>query len=262
VCDEIRERLEAGVLELPPLPRVVAEITEAIDGDRGHAQLAQIVRSDPAMAANVMRLANSAAYRRGRRIETLQQAIALLGQDELVEMAISICARAQLFCAPGLEDLVDRLWLEALVAGLWARQLARRVRGNVESAYLCGLLHTIGKPIVLRELAGLTDADQAEALIDQLHVEVGHRAGKEWKLPAPVEEAILYYREPSAAPGRGLNAQLAAVTENLVRYTFDREIEIDRERFAGLGLYPTEVDALLELCDELLKQARELATRA
>lgn len=249
--DAIRERLDSGALDLPPLPRVVAEVTEAVEAERGHVQLARIVRRDPAMAANVLRLANSAAYRRGARVETLQQAIARLGQNQLVEMAIAICARAELFFAPGLEPVVDRLWLEAVIGGLWARQLAPRIHGNVESAYLCGLLRDIGKPLVVRELAGLSAGDEAEALIDELFVEVGLRAAEQWKLPRPVIDAIAR---------RGSGVDLIAAIDELTRVAIDGDDPVDGAVFAALGIYPDEGDALLELRDEVREQAGELVS--
>lgn len=260
--DAVRERLTGDALDLPPLPRVVIEVTEAVDADRDHAHLARIVRTDPAMAANVLRLANSPLFGSRRRIETLQQAITHLGTSELVAMAIAICARAKLFSAPGFEDLVDDMWRRALIAGVWAKKLARAIRDNVESAYLCGLLHGIGKPIVAREVAGVeVGRDQLEAMVDELYVEVGSRAGRSWKLPAAVIEAIEFHADPSGAPGRAAHARIAAASAALTEHVCDAEpeTELAPDAFAALGLYPSDVAALLEDRDDVIAGAEAVA---
>lgn len=74
----------------------------------------------------------------------------MLGITLLSEIAFTASLKVGAFQIPGYEDDVKKLWRHSLATGAFAKEVARVKRMNVESAYLCGLLHEIGKPVVLR----------------------------------------------------------------------------------------------------------------
>ena len=102
-----------------------------------------------------------------------------------------------MFSVPGHMGLVRRLWKHSLAAGCFGKEIARTRRRNVESMFLCALLHDVGKPIVLDSLCTLgreTGQKFAEATLlaamDEFHAEVGSLLSEEWGLPEQVTEAI------------------------------------------------------------------------
>ena len=186
--------------------------------------------------------------------------------DELIDLAITICAHSEMFVAPGYEARVAELWSHAVASGIYAKEIARALRDNVESAYLCGLLHGLGRPIVLRELATVSaeglDDDQVAAVIDALHREVGVRAAASWNLPDAVTEAIEYCGRFGEAPGRGTHATLATLAVALANHALDPVTHPEDElrhdpAVAALAFYPEDLDPLIEMADEVRGRATE-----
>src|SRR5579859_2619880 len=139
---------------IAPLPRVcqqLAEVTaqQAFDA----AQLARLIQSDPALAGEIMRVANSPAMRPRSPIVSLQQAVSWLGVAEVRNIAMAVMLRGEVFVAPGHEPQSEELWREALLSGLWAKEIARERRKHVESAFLAALMHRTGAALGLKILS-------------------------------------------------------------------------------------------------------------
>ncbi len=117
------------------------------------AQLARLIQSDPALAGEIMRVANSPALRPRAAIVSLQQAVSWLGVAEVRNIAMAVMLRGEVFNAPGHEPESEELWREAWLAGLWAKEIARDRRKHVESAFLAALMHRTGAALALKILS-------------------------------------------------------------------------------------------------------------
>src|SRR5438132_707575 len=101
-------------------------------------------------------------------------------------------------------DFIEGGTLELPIMPHVARQvIARARRWNVEEGFLCGLLHDVGRPVLLqamvdlhRELGYPLDRQSAFAAMDEFHCRVGKYLTEEWTLPARVAETILYHHDP------------------------------------------------------------------
>jgi HD-like signal output (HDOD) protein len=207
--DTLSEKLTARIAEktltLPMLPQVTTQVLSLVnDVDSDAAALAQLIQSDQALAGHVMRIANSAAYSPTAKMTSLQQATARLGMQNIADIAMAATMGPKLYSVPGFEVMVKSIWETSLATGVWAREIARQGRRNVESAFLCGLLFQIGKPVVLQTVLEIArDIDVAatpegvDVLIDQFQVEVGSTLAEHWQLPAAVGYTI------RGADGRG-----------------------------------------------------------
>ena len=203
----VHRRIAAGDFRVPPMPRVAAEVLALAQDQRSDAaRFAALIHGDQALAAGVLRLANSAALTARSPIVSLRQAVARLGMAEIAGIALAASLQGGVFQLAGHEERLLRLWRHALAAGAFAREVARQRRAGVESAYLCGLLHTIGMPVVVRlaqQEATAAGVALSPGLIDQLsaahYVAVGARVALEWKLPSVVAAAISHHRDPERA---------------------------------------------------------------
>jgi len=192
-------------LDLPPLSKASAAIAAmAADGDANTAVLAQLVERDPTVAANVLRVANSASLAPRIPIMTITQAIAWLGMGEIQSIAMSVAVRSRLFTGASHEVLLKNIWRTAVASAYWAREIARPRRVAVDLAHLCGLLHRIGRPVVVRCLAQAPDdsssrlsASQRTQLIDRLETAAGIALCVVWNLPEPVSTTIEHWRDES-----------------------------------------------------------------
>ncbi len=190
----LQMRIDLRQLQLPLLPRVVAQVLNLINDQTSDSRkLAALVRTDPSLAGNVLRVANSAAYSFAFPVTSLQQALTRLGMRGVGEIAMAAAMGPQLFIAPGFEHVVQSLWRDSLATALWAREMALGAN-YAELAFLCGLLHQIGKPAILHEALsnhdGLLDEGMVVRLMERFGTVVGIELATHWQLPDAVVATI------------------------------------------------------------------------
>jgi HD-like signal output (HDOD) protein len=98
----------------------------------------------------------------------------------IAELAITICVRGSVFPKKAYAEISTSLWTHSLASALFAKEIARQQRRNIEAAYLCGLLHRIGMPLVLKAMTEVRkdvknkpSTEEVEKLLLTLHVNVG-----------------------------------------------------------------------------------------
>ena len=139
---------------IAPLPRVCAQLAElTAQQATDAAQLSRLIQSDPVLAGEIMRVANSPALRPRAAIVSLQQAVSWLGVAEVRNIGMAVMLKGEVFVAPGHEPESEELWREAWLAGLWAKEIARGRRKHVESAFLAALMHRTGAALALKILS-------------------------------------------------------------------------------------------------------------
>jgi len=195
--DALLKRIQQNDIEVPMLPEVASKVLSlANDPESDALQIANIIQSDQAMAANILRIANSPAYTPAANVISLQQAVSRLGLRTMAEVAIAASINSKMFNAPGFENRIKELWDDALHTGLWAKEVARISKRNVEAAFLCGLLHSIGRPMLLQWLAEgyphLTK-DEMLAVEDKLFVQANRAVVQTWGLPEIILQGISEY---------------------------------------------------------------------
>ncbi|MBK8973210.1 MAG: HDOD domain-containing protein [Hahellaceae bacterium] len=254
---ELDQRVHGGKLDIPMLPEVAHKVIQITnDPDSDASQLMKVIQADQALAAKIMRTANSAAYAATASIVSLQQAIARLGMNSIRNIALASSLNARMFKAPGLEGHIENIWQHSLATALWSKEIARGTRSNVETAFLCGLLGSIGVPIMLQEVVDIAKQenlmDNVELIMDitrELAPDAARIALESWKMPAIVTDAITHKMNyESATVGKELAMIISAASHFAdVMCTEYPEIE-DLKRIpvlAALNLYPDEVDAIL-----------------
>ena len=256
---QFKTELAAGSLDLPLLPGVAAEVlSSSLDDHADAARLADLIQQDQALATHVLRVVNSPAFRGAIEIVALQQAIARLGMERIREIALSASLKGALFEGGRYQTVADESWQIALAAGLWSKEIARACRKNVEMAYLCGLLHNIGVPLVLHRVGQLAP-DLPRESVDQLLSELVQPAGvvlaKEWQLPGLVAVTIAHL-DDFAAAGEDADAVAVAGTGSaLGNWMCTRGILISEVNALAstqhLGLYPDDVAEILEKMDDI-----------
>jgi HD-like signal output (HDOD) protein len=210
----LNEAIAEGSLELPPPPRITSEVMRLTRGDAiaGEAaetsatELAQLIQRDVALAGQVMRVANSALYARRTPVLTLPQAISWLGIREIRNIAFAAAMQGQVFTSSYFRQEMADLWRESVITALFAQEIARLKRRNVESAYLCGLLHRAGMAVILNRVGAAVlrhrvtpEPSQVLQLASRHEARVGTFLSISWSLPPAVSAAITHWRDPPAA---------------------------------------------------------------
>jgi HD-like signal output (HDOD) protein len=203
-----------GALELPPPPQIAAEVMRLTRGDAasdpaaetGASELARLIQRDISLAGHVMRVANSALYARRTPVTTLPQAIAWLGIREIRNIAFAVAVQAQVFNSSYFRQEMADLWRESVIVALFAQEIARLKRRNVDSAYLCGLMHRAGMALLLGRVgvAALKHnvTPQPGMLLElaaRHEARLGTHLAIAWSLPPAVSAAIEHWRDPPAA---------------------------------------------------------------
>jgi HD-like signal output (HDOD) protein len=201
-------------LELPPPPQIATEVMRLTRSDEtdedaasaNAAELAKLIQRDVALAGQVMRVANSALYARRTPVVTLPQAIAWLGMREIRTIAYAIAVQGQVFASTYFRKEMTDLWRESVITALFAQEVARLKRRNVESAYLCGLLHRVGLAIVLSRVGSAAlmnrlspDSGVVLQFAAEHEARVGTQLATSWQLPPAVAAAIAHWRDPTKA---------------------------------------------------------------
>ena len=187
---------------IAPLPRVCAQLAQLTAQEVPDAgRLARLIQSDPALAGELMRVANSPALRPRAAIVSLQQAVSWLGVAEVRNIAMAVMLRGEVFVAPGHEAESEALWQEAWLAGLWAKEIARERRKHVESAYLAALMHRTGAALTLKILGDFERAQRAPvtspevtALVTEFEPRYGRLLMSSWCLPEDVQDGASDWR--------------------------------------------------------------------
>ena len=264
----VEKRLKAGPVEVPLLPQVASQVlTLVVDPKADAARLSALIHKDPSLAGRVLQIANSPAYMPKMPIVSLQQAVARLGLGIVTEIAFVASLDGGTFEVPGYEDELEQLWRHAIASGSFAKEIARLKRVNVESAFLCGLLHAVGKPALLQVVADVeAELDKraltkgrlrgaVPAVLTKFHVTIGAQIAEAWHLPVQVTTAIVFHGDYAAAPSCKPDAMIACLADAFATDLIDSERPDaparDDERLrhhpvvADLNLYPSELDALL-----------------
>lgn len=268
----VARRLEAGSLELPMLPSAMTQTLALCQSETADAQkLSAAIHRDPTLAANVLKAANSAASGLSTPCASLQQAVARLGMARVAEIALALCVRGAVFSDPSCRDALARLWRHAALAACFAREIARALRRNVETAFLCGLLHDVGKAVLLANLQrdlgqGGVELPELAGVLHARHEEAGARLAAAWKLPEPVAAAVACHHEPERASSHAQFAAIACLADLLAHFVDaddGAELCTDAVRrhpsVAMLNLYPDQLQGLFALANKARAAAESLA---
>jgi HD-like signal output (HDOD) protein len=269
----IEELIDKNGIDIPILPEVANKallLAQNPDSDAG--EMAKLVQSDQSLAGHMMRITNSAAYTPLGNLVSLQQAIARLGMSVISEIALTASIGAKFFDTPGFEKHVNNIWRHALCSALWAKEIARHCRTNVEVAFLAGLLHSIGRPAVIQ--ATLDLAKQQKINLTKEHVfllenqffqQVSKAVVTDWKMPALVVEAVNFYSDYNNTPSGGnqaalVNAGTQFSSHMLSPDTLDKDTLFSLPVMSTLNLYQDELEKILNQTDTITSRLNGLAS--
>jgi putative nucleotidyltransferase with HDIG domain len=269
--DPLAVRLErevrAGHVMLPVLPQIALEVQELVARDADAATLVRAIEREPTVAAALLKYANAAVYAGLREVTDLQQAVMRLGLSSVRETVMSISAGAA-FKADQLahREMYQTIWLHSLTTAIAARRLAVLVSVPKEMAFLAGLLHDIGRIVVLRGIATLRARDPKGFVVpehtigeftDALHCRMGDVLCEAWNIPADLRDAVRRHHEPNLTEPHDTLAAVVQIADLMAvkigaSLHPDPDLKLlDRPAFTTLQLSDVRIASLLvDLEDE------------
>ena len=201
---------------LPAMPSILQELGECLAESPSNANIARIVELisyDKSLAAQCLRMANSAMFRRRNEVETVKGAVIALGMWRIRDIIYS-CTLPTLLSNPKEGMAPTIFWRHALGVAMVARHLAEKLgNANPEKYYLAGLLHDIG--IVVNALLFpkefqqiLKEAESSETPLSEVeqkvlgftHCESGRVLADTWNLPEDIANAVEFHHAPLSIP--------------------------------------------------------------
>lgn len=199
-----------GLRRLPPFPAVATKLLRLLSSDNiAVAEIVGLIRADPALASELMRVVNSPLYGFPAHISSIQNAVTLLGLQTVRSFALTVSMKGFLHTALRL-DLLRRIWRHSLACGMLCEEVSAACsasEGIDDRAYTAGLLHNVGRlglfvahPRAYADL--LTQPSQDDILgrerqafgID--HCEAGAWLAHSWGLPQDLEAVIAGHHQP------------------------------------------------------------------
>jgi putative nucleotidyltransferase with HDIG domain len=214
--DDALKKLVSQINGLPTLPAIYVELEAQLNtNDASMDKLGQIVAKDPAISAKLLQLANSSYFSRSQRILDPAKAVNLLGLDLVRSIVLAVGVMGG-FSSLIKDFSIENLWEHAMLTAAMARAIAKVEsvdRETADTAFSAGLLHDIGKLLVVAHLPerfsdiveqmrsdNTSMAAAEKKIIGTTHAAVGAYLLGLWGLPTSLVEAVAFHMRLKARP--------------------------------------------------------------
>lgn len=260
------DRVISSVGDLPASPAIVSSLMNlTTDVNTNIDRICETIMADQSLAAKLLKLSNSSFYGRAKEVRTLREAVVLLGFKTLRSLAVATSTHT-LYQKIANEEFRVKLWEHALATALASRLIADAVgHPNSEEAFICGLMHDIGKLVLSQKLyddynqvirtveeKGAKFIDVEEEKFGFNHTDVGLLLLHKWAFPRVLSNAVFEHHHPIDAGEKPI--PLAFII-NLANYMVKNlEIGFNDFKMADLSLLPSA--GTLELDTDRLEQIK------
>ncbi|MBL0713596.1 MAG: HDOD domain-containing protein [Desulfosarcina sp.] len=236
------KKVVARIDALPSMPSICMEVMEEVQSPEASIRnVAAIIARDLGMAAKILQMVNSAFFGLCRRVTDVRDAVMLLGLDAIKALVLSV----NVFASFKREKLTfvdfEDLWRHSLTTGGYAKYIMRaasRSRAEINTAFVAGMLHDIGKLILAvnfseayQEVIQAVDPaappewEREQAVFGASHAEIGAYLMGLWGLESPLLAAIAFHHNPGLSRIGDFSPLAAVHLANV----------FDRERHCGGG---------------------------
>lgn len=201
-------------LSLASFPNVYFRLKKLLDSGTASAKdIAEVVSSDVALATKLLKLVNSPLFALTQKVTSIEQAVALVGEEELTAVALGLSAiRYFKDIPPELMDM-KTFWKHSLSCGIFAKIIASHVKGmSEETLFTAGLLHDVGKLILFKNMPYSTVeslifarenmvpmVEAEEIVLGYTHTDVSSLIMKSWEFPDEINDIVTYHHSPDGA---------------------------------------------------------------
>lgn len=255
LANEALKTVVSRLRSVPSLPTIYEELMAVLRQEEPQVmQIEKIIARDVGMAAKILQLANSAFIGSRGRVSSLLRAVSLIGTDTVRILVLSTHVFSQFDTAPDVSPYLPSLWEHSVTTAGLAQRIAaveNAPKPVVEESFTAGLLHDIGKVILLAELPqeyGTILAENRGEItpyeLEKLgctHAQVGAYLMSIWGLPFPLVRAVAFHHSPADAGEIGFTSLTAvhaadALTSSLDPLPLNHDGELDGKYLDSLGL--------------------------
>jgi putative nucleotidyltransferase with HDIG domain len=214
---------------MPMLPSLAADVMSlAIDPEVSIARIARVIAKDQVLATRVLKMANSASHAAMQEITTVNDAIVRMGTGPVRNVVLAVCFTSRLQGSNVYGTQGRELMDHAIGTAYLARLVAEKLGEDADEAFMCGLLHDLGKLLLLKLSrdfikygAPTPSAQEIETVYKDRHAEIGAKLMRQWQLPEALEHPVRFHHDPEASGSHKSQATVAYVANRLAhRYGF------------------------------------------
>lgn len=274
--EKLKRHLATGQVELPPFDRTGLIIQQEMASDDPDMQVIeyQILR-DPVLTSQLLKVANSAFYRGMQEITTVRNAIVRLGLSEVSNL-IMMLSQKKTFTSkdPFIRGFMDQLWMHSVACGLAAKWIAKAclLPGKINETFFAGLLHDIGKVLLLTAIAELNNDERSEEAISLyeiknalalMHTTVGEELLRVWNLPELYSSVARHHHDEDLQGADKVLIMVSLANKTLdkrgigINHTPDIDLAATQEANL-LGLNEADVEELRESVEKYLNFIQEM----
>ena len=265
------DRIIASIGDLPASPVIVSsQMGLTADINSNIQVIGHTIMADQSLTARVLKLANSSFYGRSKEVHNLHEAIVLLGFKTLRSLVVATSTHS-LYQHVTDERFRTRLWEHTLAVAIGSRTIAAVVAcSQTEEAFLAGLMHDIGKLVLMQKLP--REYGQVTATVERdagsfhqvetaqfgfNHAEVGRLLLERWTFPPVLSETVAAHHRPMAAAESEPLIDVIRLANALAKHL---KVGFDDERVDDLALLPVaarlgiNVDQLAQIYSRIEKQ--------
>lgn len=238
----VRNRITAGTLEIPRLPALAGRILEVSrDPNASVDALVKVIITDPSLATRILVIVNSPMYRGATPITGLKPALVRLGLKVVRDMVFTESVRGKVFATKSYRKQIENAWQLSLGSAIACEALSKATGLDREGAFLTGLLHETGTPVLINAVSDFEKRNEGRALgeeiveilISQLHEEIGAFVLDKWDMPPTIVDAAGGHHRYRAAANSTAAHRLVYAANRICQHL-------------GIGGQQTDVDFTIE----------------
>ena len=199
------------VSDIATLPEVTVKIISIVEAPRSTARdLHEVIKTDPALSARLLKVVNSAFYGLPGQVSTIDRAIVLLGLSTVKNIAIA-ASISRLFTGERISETFTGkdIWRHSVAVAVLTRQIYQHAfshQPDAEEAFLCGLIHDLGLLVIRQafpeQLAQVIDhcakkggnfCEVEEKIVGANHQQFGQQLAAKWKFPTRLRTVLGYH---------------------------------------------------------------------
>lgn len=262
----------SGIKSLPPFPAVACKLLSLMSNDEANfREVSELLTTDIALSGQVLRVANSALFGFRQEVKSILQALCLVGANRVRDVVVTVALKNYI----GRNDAegLRACWRHNLATALWAEALSRWYKLDGPMSYTAGLLHDVGRIVLLMllptdyvsflEESATMDTDWRTVereLFDFDHCQIGHYLSRLWNFQPVFTDVIGHHHDDvtSATPQARSLAQAACAAASMSGFhtvgpprTWDPARIVALAPQAGKGSLPPMDRLLQKVIDEL-----------
>jgi len=261
------EDLIDSTVNIPTIPATLLEINRVIASPEGSAKAAAaVIEKDPAIGAKVLRLVNSSIYAPKNPVSSIGLSCSILGLKVIKNVVVQATVMEQFKDVAALQTFDPKeLWDHSFKTAVAARMIAARVKNvglDKEDAYTCGLIHDVGKMVLLDSRPQQFAEAVAFARSKRLplakveaemfgfsHAHVGGLLAQRWKLSPDLQAAIMYHHSPATDAAQWAKGFLIAAANTVAHRVLESPAAwpgdlLPAEALLALGLSATDWETI------------------